>query len=122
MSEFAGDRTWGASGAIGKSTSGRFIVGVTGNGAGGAGGIDTAAASLRPTAGGGKVIGVTLRANAGLSAAAGAVLAIFAGAVIGGTDVGAEAGAGAGASKIRKSSAPRRLSFQGKFRPGSPNV
>ena len=55
-----------------------------------------------------------------LLAAAGVGLATVVGAISGGAD-GAAAGC-APAKRICKSLASRRLSFHGKFKPGSPNV
>jgi hypothetical protein len=132
--EFSGVLKGGASGAIGMFTSGRLPVVMTGSGggagavagvgAGVGGGINTAATSLCPTARGAIVIDVTLLATAGLSTAASTGLAISVGEVSAGAGANADAGAAgcAGVSGMRKSLAPRRLSFQGKFRRGSPNV
>jgi hypothetical protein len=67
----------------------------------------------------GKVIGVTLLATA---AEVGTALVFSVGDVSAGTGPDADAMGCAGASRRRNSFAPKRLSFQGKFRPGSPNV
>jgi hypothetical protein len=132
--EVTGVLTGGASGAIGRFTSGRFravmtgsgggTVAVAGVGAGVGGGINTAATSPGPTAGDDIVIDVTLLATVGLSAVVSAALAISVGEVSAGAGDRADAGAAgrAGARKTRKLLASKRLSFQGKFRPGSPNV
>jgi hypothetical protein len=117
------------SGAIGKITSGRFRAVMAGSG-GGAGAIvgvgagvgsggTTAAASLCPTAGDDIGIDGTSLATAGFSNGASTAFGISGGAVPAGA--GADAVGRAGASRTCKSSAPRRLSFQGKFSPGSPN-
>jgi hypothetical protein len=59
------------------------------------------------------VVDVAWRATADSATGAGATLAPSAEADVVGC---------AGARKMRKSSAPRRLSFQGKVRPGNPKV
>jgi hypothetical protein len=134
--EVAGARIGGASGAMGKFTSGRRPAVMTGAGGGagavagaGAGvgsGIDTAGTSVCPTAGADIGIDVTSRATAGGATGLSSALVIRVSEVAAGTGTDAGAGAGAvgcaGASRMRKSLAPRRLSFQGKSRPGRPNV
>jgi hypothetical protein len=132
--EDTGALTGGALGAIGRFTSGCFRVvmsgsgggtgAVAGAGAGVGGGINAAVASPGPTAGDDLVIDVTLLATAGLSTVVSTALAISVGEISAGAGGSADAGnAGcAGASRMRNSLAPKRLSFQGKFRPGSPNV
>jgi hypothetical protein len=132
--EVTGALTGGALGAIGRFTSGRFCAVVSGSGgatgavagagAGVGGGINTAVTSPGPAAGDDRGIDVTLLATAGLSTVVSTALAIAVGEISAGAGGSADAGAAgcAGASRTRNSLAPKRLSFQGKFRPGSPNV
>ena len=124
--------TCDASGATGKLTldsvravrtgSGGGAGAVAGVGAGVRGVIDTEVTSLGPTAGDDTVIAVTSLATAGLSTAASPTLAVFVGKISAGAGADADAMGCAGASKMRKSLASWRLSFQGKLRPGSPNA
>ena len=121
--EVAGALTRGASGAIGRFTSGRSRAAATGSGevtAGAAGGM--AAASFGAAAGGGIDIDV------GLPATTGGCMGVGSARIGSGRLPSAGAGAdavsmgGAGASRMRKSLAPRRRSFHGRSKRGRPNV
>ncbi|MEJ7807096.1 MAG: hypothetical protein WKG03_14385, partial [Telluria sp.] len=125
----AGALTCGASGAIGRVTSGRVVAGVARSavGVGAGGGTNTGAAGADGVGvGGGAGTGVAApvcTVYAGLVSRA-AVLATTACATTSGGEPVSGAGArgSGGAMEMRKSSAARRLSFHGKFRPGMPKV
>ncbi|UUZ51998.1 hypothetical protein LP420_22320 [Massilia sp. B-10] len=125
------DLTCGALGAIGRFTSGRFVAVMAGSdggggagagvGTGAGGGIDTTAASLRGTAGGGGCNGVAALATGGWTRELGKAdgMSLCAGSGAGDAGTGADC---SGAREICKSLASTRRSFQGKCKPGRPKV